>query len=315
MEWVDFLRDNHIPYVTRGPNTKRGEVSVKCPWCAEEDPSEHLGINLTTGYWGCHRNPLHRGKSKTFLIQGLLHCSRSQAWLVVSQYNQADPDTLEQALVALNEAPEAKAAPADRLIMPEAFRCLIDHGSGTRFCNYLRNRGFNDPEFFSRQYRLKCCTTGRWKDRIIFPVFKRGKLVAWTGRAIGNTLLAPRYLSTSDVIKTVIFNEDEIYLGGKNLFITEGPIDALKVDYYGQKHGGRATCVFGTSITLDQLAILKQVSHKFRRVILLFDPEAVETAFDVNDWLPEATIGTLPSGVEDPGALSETQVITLVNSF
>jgi hypothetical protein len=32
MEWMSFLNDANIEYVTRGPNTKKGEVSVRCPF-------------------------------------------------------------------------------------------------------------------------------------------------------------------------------------------------------------------------------------------------------------------------------------------
>ena len=315
MNWVDFLTDNHIPYVTRGPNTKRGEVSVKCPWCGENDPSEHLGINLTTDMWGCHRNPAHRGKSVAYLIKGLLGCSQAQAKLVVTQYGVADPETLDQALQALTEAPEAVERPPERLVMPPEFRLITANGSSQRFYHYLENRGFDNPANAAHLYGLRCCTTGRWKDRIIFPVHQRGKLMAWTGRAITKSQVAPRYLSTSNAIKTSIFNEDEIYLGGRLLFITEGPIDAMKVDYYGFDHHARATCVFGTSITIEQIAILKQVSKKYKKTILLLDPDAVETSFDILEWLPKLVMGSVPDDAEDPGAMTQQQVVALVKSM
>lgn len=300
--------------MTRGPNTKRGEVSVKCPWCRDDDPSEHLGINLTSDTWGCLRNPSHRGKSVTYLIKGLLGVSGSQAKLVEQQYGAADPETLEQVVQAFDEAPKAVDKPAEAMHMPPEFRHITESGSGLRFYNYIRNRGFPRPDKVSHVYTLRYCTTGRWKDRIIFPVHQRNKLVAWTGRAIGTPVNAPRYLSTGDAIKTAIFNEDEIFLGGKVLFITEGPFDAIKVDYFGHKYGGQATCVFGTSITIDQIAILKQVSKKYKKVVLLLDPDAVETSFNILEWLPRLEMGRLPDGVEDPGALTATQVVNLVKS-
>lgn len=315
VNWTEFLTDNHIPYVTRGPNTKRGEVSVRCPWCGDEDPSEHLGINLTTDMWGCHRNAAHRGKSPTYLIKGLLGCSQAQARLVVDQYGAADPETLDQAIAAFSERPESAVAPAEALKMPPEFRVLTENGSGLRFYNYLRNRGFSRPDKVGHIYRLRYCTTGRWKDRIIFPLHQRGKLVAWTGRAITASKLAPRYLSTSNAIKTTIFNEDEIFLGGKVLFITEGPLDAIKVDYFGHKYGGHATCTFGTSITIDQIGLIKQASKNYKRTVLLFDPEAIEAAFDVLEWLPKLIMGRVPAGAEDPGDMSGSQVVDLVKSM
>ena len=310
MEWVSFLDDHHIPYVTRGQNTKKGEISVKCPWCGIEDTSQHLGINLTHDAWGCHRNQAHRGKSLTYLIQALLGCSKSQAGLVLTQYGAADPDTFGVAPAPSQEKPTT----LEPLVMPYEFRTIRTRSDNVRFIKYLHRRGFDDVDKVGRQYDLRYCTTGRWKDRIIFPIVRNGKLIAWTGRAIGNPINAPRYLSTSNLIKTCLFNEDEIFLGGKLLFITEGPIDAVKIDYYGRPKGAAATCVFGTSITIDQIALLRRVSKKFQTTVLLFDPEAVETSFNMLEWLPEAVLGVVPEGAEDPGAMSKEQVLKLTNS-
>jgi hypothetical protein len=314
MEWVNFLTDHHIPWVSRGPNTKRGEISIQCPFCGSDDPSEHLGINLTIDVWGCHRNPAHRGKSPVYLIKHLLGCSQSQAQLTVRQYGAADPDTLETALASLLDEPITVAPRPEKLVMPHEFMTLGPKPSATRFRNYLQRRGFDDIDDLGRRYQLRYCSTGRWKDRIIFPVFRRGKLVAWTGRAISNPINAPRYLSTSNEIKKAILNEDDITLGGNILFITEGPIDAIKIDYYGRSRQAHATCVFGTSITLDQIALIKQASRRYRYTVLLLDPDAIETSFNVIEWLPNAIMGTIPSGVEDPGAMTKEQVEHLVHN-
>src|SRR6185437_14451795 len=101
MDWIRFLEENNIHFVSRGPNTKRGEISVQCPMCGDDDPSEHFGINPTTGKWGCHRDASHRGKSARTLIKALLRCSGTQAGFIVKQYSKADPDSLEAALAVL----------------------------------------------------------------------------------------------------------------------------------------------------------------------------------------------------------------------
>src|SRR5258706_108308 len=102
MDWRRFLEENNITFVDRGPNTKRGEVSIQCPMCGQDDPSEHLGINLQTGKWGCHRDANHRGKASRTLIKAILGCSSQQAGLIVKQYSHSDPDTLEAALFTLD---------------------------------------------------------------------------------------------------------------------------------------------------------------------------------------------------------------------
>src|SRR5437773_2381680 len=106
MNWEKLLSNNGIEYVTSGSNTKRGEISVKCPFCGDDDPSEHMGISLTKDVWGCHRNAQHRGKNLRRLISALLGCSSSQAAIIVQQYNQSDPDDLEVALQSMLKEPE-----------------------------------------------------------------------------------------------------------------------------------------------------------------------------------------------------------------
>lgn len=319
MDWIQFVQDNHIDWVSRGPNTRRGEISVKCPWCGEDDPSQHLGIVLDGEAWGCHRDATHRGKNAVRLIRALLGCSYGQAKLIQAQYGAADPETLGQALAALNafsDAPSpADEAPPQSLVMPPESRAIAPTGATARFWRYLLRRGYDNPAAACRMYGLRCALTGRWKDRIIIPVYRQGDLVAWTGRAIQTPVSAPRYLSTSNIIKQCILNEDLIMEGGRLLFVTEGPFDAMKMDYYGHHSGVLATSVFGTSITMDQISILREAEKRFEKVILLFDSDALSTSFDMTDWLHNPIIGSLPPGVKDPGELNEEQVLSLINQY
>lgn len=310
MDWHTLLDDHHIHYVTRGPNTRRGEISVRCPFCGEDDPSEHLGIVLDREAWGCHRNAQHRGKAPHRLIQALLGCSGAQAKLVVAQYGSADPEALDGLMDPFGLP--VKAEPLGPIVMPEEFTTISYDGPTKRFYWYLTYRGFKPPMEVIERYQLKCCTTGRWKDRIIIPIFKDGELVAWTGRSLQKPINAPRYLSTSEAIKTVIFNEDALAAGGKILFITEGPFDALKVDFYGHKLGALATATFGTSITPNQINSLRKAQRRFDKTVLLFDAGTTEIAFNLLDWLPGAILGDLPVGIKDPGELGATQVKDLI---
>lgn len=333
MDWVNFLEDNSVHFINRGPNTKRGEISVQCPYCGDDDPSQHLGISLTTENWGCHRSPLHRGHKASSLIAALLGVSFQQAKLIEQQYSQPDPSNLDQALATLvgltsHAAPPpaypAQAPPTPRnpthstpLSLPDDFRAVRQQGVTSRFWRYLLNRGFDDPDALCRDYGLKCAVTGRWKERIVIPFYQGGNLLAWTGRAIQKPISAPRYLSSSDAVKQTIFNEDVLADGGKLLFVVEGPFDALKLDYHAEPLGARATCVFGTSISMDQISILIDIRKRFDKVVILFDHDAVEPAFYASDWLqaPNVSIGRLPEGVKDPGEMTEKQIVKLVKSY
>src|ERR1700757_1603417 len=164
MDWLRFLDENNIHYVTRGPNTKRGEVSIQCPMCGEDDPSEHCGINLTTGKWGCHRDASHRGKASRTLVKAILGCSSSQAGYIVKQYSQADPDTLDAALAVL-EADKNGAIEHDDDLQKQAarqklgpqfrdFNKIKPRGITARFFKYLVDRGYENPQDLIEKYDL-----------------------------------------------------------------------------------------------------------------------------------------------------------------
>ena len=311
MQWVQLLDDSGIDYVTKGPNTKRGEISVRCPWCGEQDPSMHLGIGENG--WGCLRDATHRGRSSITLIAALLNCTTARAKLIEAQYSTTDPEDLNGAIAALEGLPEAPRTAPETY---PAYEKIRYSGPTQRFWNYIKNRGFGDEvkEVIWR-YDLKCCLHGRFKDRIIIPFRRLGKIIAWTGRAITDPVAAPRYLS-SNLIKTTLFNEDAVLRGGKLLFITEGPFDALKVGFYG---GGRvvATCTSGTALSTEQINLLNRAVKQFNRVIVLFDHDAMAQAFATMDWLcaHNVVVGQLPPGVKDPGALNPSQINRLIQEF
>jgi hypothetical protein len=311
MDWVRLLDDYNIYYVTRGPNTRRGEISITCPWCGEEDPSEHLGISLTAEVWGCHRDMAHRGKSPLRLISALLGCSNAQARLVVHQYDAADPETLDQALAMLIGVETKPMQEPEKLVMPDEFKAMGKYPSAKRFHNYLRSRGYSDPRKLSRKYNLRYCVTGRYKDRVIIPIYSaEGELLAWTGRAIQEPRNAPRYLSSDGIIKTCLFNEKKLLQGGQTLFVTEGPFDAMKLDYFlsGVSDYVVSTCTFGTSITIAQLGKLRVYSNNFTTVRILLDRDATTQAFAIADLIPKARVRQLPAGVKDPADLTSMQI-------
>jgi hypothetical protein len=319
MDWIGFFNDNSIPWVSSGPNTARGEVSIKCVWCGEDDPSQHLGVSLTSENWGCLRDPSHRGHSSTFLVGALLGCSQHQAKLVVGQYSKSDPDQIDTSDIP--EVGEEWFKKAE-LVLPDgpeqlpALRPIAPLGSSARFWHYLKTRGFDDPPAVIEDYSLACCLTGRFKDRLIVPFYQRGEMVAWTGRALGNPKHAARYLSSKRV-KETIFNQDGLMRGGKVLFVTEGPFDALKMDFYGKAMGARATCALGVSLSIEQIVLLNSRRRRFERTVILFDQDAIGPAYQAMDWLTDknVSVGQLPEGVKDPGDMNADQVIATIRPW
>jgi hypothetical protein len=319
MDWIRFLEENNIHFVSRGPNTKKNEVSLKCPMCMEDDPSEHLGVNLQNGYWGCLRDQSHRGKSSRTLIKAILGCSSAQAGLIVKQYSHSDPDSLEAALdtlVSYGQVDEALKIMDQKKPEPEfnSFSQIKTRGITRRFYDYLEGRGYETPHNMIQHYNLRCALTGRYKDRINIPIYHNNELLGWTSRAIGSPKNAPRYLASSEDVKTTVFNYDELQKGGRRLFIVEGPFDAIKVDNFGRQlqEGYRATCTFGTSVTLSQIALLRALVGKFEQTWIMFDKGAEGPARNLSDWVGCKT-ADLPYDVDDPGDLSNEGLVYMAD--
>lgn len=325
MDWESFFVDHQIDYVSRGSNVKRGNVNISCPLCGD-DPSHHMGVSLEGKGWGCWRAANHAGKKASNLIRALLGCSYNQAKMIEQQYSQADPEDLDSALAALQAQDTPDKAPTRRgpLVMPSDFKDLTKKGTQARFYNYLKRRGYKRPIELCKLYNLKVATTGKWKDRIIIPIYMDGELVSWTSRAIIKPVNAPRYLALSEEqgglinVFDALYNWDELQEGGDLLLIVEGPFDAINVDYRlfdmmdDIKVG--VTCTFGTSMSDEQAFMLASVAKKFRKGVLLYDTGATEAIFRAKELLghTKITCGFLPDDVEDPGDMTSSQVSTLI---
>lgn len=328
MDWLQFFDDYNIEYVTRGPNVKRGNVNLSCPWCGH-DPSHHMGVSLEGKGYGCWRSPNHAGKKPHNLIQAVIQCSFNQARLIAKQYSAADPSNLDEALAALEgtDKPESKPSTPKKLKFRPEFKTIDAKGSTSRFYNYLSKRGFeSEVDSLCDLYNLRCATTGKFKDRIIIPIYQDEKLVSWTSRAIGKSGNAPRYLALSEEdeggggtvnVFNTLWNWDELKEGGDLLIIVEGPFDALKLDYYGIEYNTCTTCTFGTSMSNEQAYLLAEASKNFTKSCLLYDPDATEAIFRARELLYNTNVecGFLDAGIEDPGAMTKKQVRKFIKNY
>lgn len=322
MDWIRLFEDHNIPYVTRGPNVTKNNVGIQCPWCGDDDPSEHLNVSLMKEAYGCWRSSGHGGHQPYRLIQALLGGSYGQAKLVAAQYSAPDPSTLDQALAALTGTSEApKPVAGDEAPMSSHLLEFRDFhrirgkrstptrwGGSKKYWEYLKGRGFSPVSGLCDEYDLRYTTTGQWKDRVIIPLYQQHELIGWTARALVKPHVAPRYLSSSNAVKSTIFNEDELRAyEGHLLFITEGPFDAMKLDFYGKTCGVRATCGFGVSLNIGQICLLRSLAGNFKRSAIVFDRGTTEASMKISEWLGTQAV-TIPPYVKDPGEMTADQV-------
>lgn len=326
-DWTRFFSKHNVYFVTSGRNVAKGNIAIKCPFCGEADPSQHMGINLETGAWGCWRDATHRGRKPHKLIMAILKCSQAEAAAIVgdvyapdlSEYDAFVKDLQEwnENRKDTNNAKKRWTPPKPIEFLPEFRKLHKANYSSARFFRYLSDRGFSyDVAEVASFYSLHGCLIGDWKDRIIVPIYHRGRLVSWTGRSIYKTAkLRYKTLSVNEgasvSIKDVIFEPRKVARGGDVLFVTEGPFDALKVDFYAKSKKCRATCLFGVGYTEKQVYQIRNLSRFFKKVVILFDHNAATMAFSLQRALKpcNAIVGELPEHVSDPGDMSRRDVI------
>jgi hypothetical protein len=333
--WQRFCTENRIPFVTRGPNTARNNISIQCPFCGQADDSQHMGLSLNVEkpFWACWRNKAHRGRNPSILLARLLHISRAQALNMIEGHNN-NPDHFEQAVANLapQEEEEKPGAVEKEIKMPKEFRVFSDTltwGPEIRFVSYLANphpkRGFDEYWYkLVKKYDLRWAVTGEYTNRVIIPVYHEGKLATWTARAIGNAQIRYRTLERAqerrDIKECLLLPPDLLNVPRDLLIVSEGPFDAMKLQIFGEHLSATATCLFGLTMSNAQMALLGKLRKRYRQVAVLLDLEEQVQGGTMRDAFHEIFGGNvkqakLPPGVKDPGDLKPHQVEELIKGL
>lgn len=324
----NFLDNYNIYYREHGAGVKKGNIIIHCPYCGADDKDQHLGINLSNGVWGCWRNEEHRSKNLSKLLCKISPISYKQALQLVGFEDKIIEKDLFNDIVSdkyfSNHSNTNKNSKIRSLILPKDFRELKDDYFSIPYINYLISRGFADIWNLIFKYGLKYALTGDFKGRIIIPVYFNKQLVTWTSRAISpHASLRYKSLKVEDSsinIKNTIYNFDRTYEnGGDVLFVVEGPIDVLKMDYYLYNTNSFAVGLHSMSVSDDQLYWLIRLFDKFKTIVLLLDRGESESMEKGIATLSTTGViineGILPKGINDPGELKQCQVLTLYKKW
>lgn len=329
-DWERLFKEQRITYITKGANVKRGEIAVQCPFCGTADPSQHMGISLDTGWWSCWRNrAMHSGKSPLRLIMRLLRVPYGRAREIAGLGDDyVDPEGFDAvAARLLGRDKDLRPEQTERrfLALDPDFKPITDAIKTRRAQNYLYDRGFNgrgdagdDVNLLCKAYGLHTAYRGFWQDRIIIPYYQDGMLVTWTARAVANATIRYRDLSLDESIlgpKETLFNFDCIEGGGNTLVIVEGPMDALKLDFYGRPLGVRSVALSTNTVKDAQAFLLQAAVDKFKRVVIMLDNA---TGLGIMDsmrmkqalyFLGNIAISPVPAGRKDAGDLLPNEAI------
>lgn len=251
---ISYLEDKGIKY-WKGPrkNISRNWVGITCPWC--DDPSNHLGINLegkTINCWRCGK----RGSIMKLLLK--LERSYDYAIRALMKYQ----NTFEIRLEPIKKIKEIKLPGNDNFTKMHI--------------NFLLKRGLN-PDFVIDYYRLKACgPVGKYKFRIIIPVFIGGKLVTFTSRDVTGKRTKYMHCPSSESIipiKSTLYNLDRVK---DTAVLVEGVFDVFRL-------GDGSIASFGTEVTKNQISLL--LRKEVKSIFIIFDSDAIDKARKVADTL------------------------------
>lgn len=275
IDWPSLLSQHRVDWIDVGPNVKRGEINIKCPFCGTDDPSYHMGISPETGWWACWRNPRHRGKDPVRLATRLfgLPLARAAA-LLDSEAELYDADEWSGVATRLENRRQGTQRTRE-IALPAESKPLPSTAAEARpFVEYIRTRGFDSPEAVCERYSLRYCLHGEFANRIVIPIEFQGSVVAWTSRAIDRSPIRYRDSSLSESVmppKMTVFNHDRAAQGGTALVVVEGPLDAMKLDFYGHDFGVTAVALYTASATAEQTYLIADLAMRFDAVFCMMD--------------------------------------------
>jgi len=172
--------------------------------------------------------------------------------------------------------------------------------------SFLEQRNFH-PDAIIKEYSIKACANlGKWRFRIIIPVFKSGIIVDFTSRDVSGKVDAS-YKNRPGFDRNLLYNIDSIKRD--TVLIVEGPLDVWRM-------GSGVVSTFGINYTSPQ--VLELLKKGVKNYFIMYDPEprAIESAHQLAKKLTlyneikHVEVIEL-SGDSDPADLLESEAMYL----
>jgi len=286
----DKLREILIDHFGEGHEYKNGQFRVDCisPDC--DDHSQNLEINVDQGIFHCWKCG-YSGR-----VRKLFRDMLGKEIDVEEEFISAE--SLRKFTLDFGDKKEesSKIFPG----LPSEFKPLWEPNlslTGQQALRYVLTRmTMEDIE----RYRVGYCGLGEYKGRVIVPVFEKGKVIYFIGRAISKG--PPPYKNSKFPRAEIIFNYEkaiETRRGG----LVEGVFDAIRIGD-GPVAGIAA---LGTSITEEQIYKLNDIPD----LTIMLDNDAKLKTFSLRNLLAglqrPPKISILPHGDPDNFQRKELQ--------
>ena len=296
--WPTLLSSIGIEWRTHGPNTSRGNVTIRCCWCGESDRSGHLKISLNDDGYYCLRNPHHRGRNMIYLLT-TLGLPRQQALGLYNLYT-----------TSVAKIPEDDKTQKRRILRRDEWARFRNAHDSDWYLTYLeKRRGFPDPESVAKRFDLRYAVDGKWANRVLIPLPDHDDVESWSGRTTVDSL-SPKYLMR-DNSGSLLYIPKPV---ARTTLLVEGPMDALKIAV-ASDYNVSAIAVLGKDMNIDRQAMLSDVMQSCEYAVVVLDADTRRTEANaivaaLRPLLPRCVVTStvVPSYAKDAGEMTIPQL-------
>lgn len=238
-----------------------------CPFCGKES---HFYIDKTSQLWDCKKcgesgniYKLLRFVDKLYLLQGATIEERETI------------QSVRQSLAVVDEDEnEAESVTLPSVSMPVGWRIFKGGNS------YLNGRGLSNAEIV--RYEMgETRMFKKYQNYILVPIRDGGEVRGFIGRYAAKHVPEDKLRYNNSVgteFGSLLFGYDEIIAGETNtVILVEGIFDKISVDrFLGLWDGPEVKCVATFGKKISGVQINKLIAKQIRRVILLYDFDAVK---------------------------------------
>jgi DNA primase len=292
---IDSFVQEYLTVVSETPT----EYACYCPFHANTS-SPAFYINKKTGLWHCFNPSCDKKGSFVALVKQMT--GSDIAWRYRPHYSDDSLlDMLELDGGALIQTPPNWDEAMERV--------FLDYSNTAEVIEklaYLLERGFSIEtlEHFEVGYSER-------QHRIVIPardIFFN--VVGFIGRAISSDVY-PKYLYSENFPRRETLFNLQNAKAYREVIITEGSLDAMRVHQSGFPN---VVATLGASIPSEHNAILGRF---FDSLVLFFDNdeagEAAKRAIIKGNPRKDLWIVPYPSGIKDPGEMTEEQIKASIN--
>lgn len=232
------------------------EFATSCFFCG--DTKKRLYINRKKGIYWCWN--CEATGTLPSLVADRNGIPIEEAWKFIKAIAQDHGHTESKIPIELEPIKEQESSL--EIELPSMYRPLwIEHNTidYKTAIEYFESRGFGLED--TEQYRIGYCSRGKYKGRIIIPVFQDETLVYFVARDYTKTA-EKRYLNPPISTDKILFNYDSAKRH-KQIILTEGALDTMKM-------GPQSTGLFSKVLHTGQMEMLLRTEAE--EVVICLDP-------------------------------------------